>query len=284
MVSRSVLAFTAALLTGSAFAASREENLADPIVGVEDAVLADAPNVPAPDPSRSCDQGHRPSGSPRAGGAARRRRALHLLDLRRTRARQVHPRPRGRRGRDPSRQPPRQQESAQHRPARGQRPGRRRGGFADRARPQLGLLVQGAEPRAVRLSLRDRAGRHAHRQRHVRHDPGRAEGGPAEGRPRVLRHAGRVLHSGRKRRTGPAAVQHGRRRSTRSRSTSCSTGRSARRSATRRSPPRSARRCGCSSATAGRTWSHRSTSSARSSTPSGRRATSARPRTTCRRR
>ena len=96
---------------------------------------------------------------------------------------QVHPHPRGRRGRVPSRQPSRQQESAQHRPARGQRPGRRRGGFADRAGPQLGVLVQGAEPRPVRLSLRDRAGRHACRQRHVRHDPGRAEGGPAEGRP-----------------------------------------------------------------------------------------------------
>ena len=31
----------------------------------------------------------------------------------------------------------------------------------------------------VRLPLRDRAGRHAHRQRHVRPDPGRAAGGPA---------------------------------------------------------------------------------------------------------
>ncbi len=36
------------LLSGSAFAASREENLADPVTGSEDAVLADAPNVPPP--------------------------------------------------------------------------------------------------------------------------------------------------------------------------------------------------------------------------------------------
>jgi len=48
MGSRTIIALAAALLTGPALAASREENLADPIVGVEDAVLADAPNVPPP--------------------------------------------------------------------------------------------------------------------------------------------------------------------------------------------------------------------------------------------
>lgn len=48
MVLRSVVAFAAALLAGSAFGASRDENLANPIVGVEDAVLTDAPNVPPP--------------------------------------------------------------------------------------------------------------------------------------------------------------------------------------------------------------------------------------------
>ena len=47
MVLRSVVAFAAALLAGSAFAL-RDENLANPIVGVEDAVLTDAPNVPPP--------------------------------------------------------------------------------------------------------------------------------------------------------------------------------------------------------------------------------------------
>jgi len=45
---RFVPTIAAAIIAGSAFAASREENLADPIVGVEDAVLADAPNVPLP--------------------------------------------------------------------------------------------------------------------------------------------------------------------------------------------------------------------------------------------
>ena len=189
----------------------------------------------AADHARPCDQGRSSHLEvQRARGPARRRRALHVLDFRRPRARQVHPHPRGRRGRVPSRQSPRQQESAQHRPSRGQRPGRRRGGVADRAGPQLGLLVQGAQSGALRLSLRDRAGGDARRQRHVRADLCRAEGGPAQGRSRILPDAGRLLHAGRERRAGPAAVQHGRRRSTRSRNTSCSTARSDRRSATRR--------------------------------------------------
>lgn len=42
------LILAAILVASSAFGASRDENLADPIVGVEDAVLADAPNVPPP--------------------------------------------------------------------------------------------------------------------------------------------------------------------------------------------------------------------------------------------
>jgi nitrite reductase (NO-forming) len=45
---RTGLILAAVLLSGSAYGASREENLADPIVGVEDAVLSDAPNVPPP--------------------------------------------------------------------------------------------------------------------------------------------------------------------------------------------------------------------------------------------
>ena len=43
----------------------------------------------------------------------------------------------------------------------------------------VAVHVQGAEPGHLRLPLRDRAGRHARRQRHVRPDPGRAAGGPA---------------------------------------------------------------------------------------------------------
>ena len=45
---RSGVALGAALLATAAFGASREANLADPIVGEENAVLADAPNVPPP--------------------------------------------------------------------------------------------------------------------------------------------------------------------------------------------------------------------------------------------
>jgi nitrite reductase (NO-forming) len=48
MILRFAVAFAAVVVAGSAFGASREENLADPIVGVEDAVLTDAPNVPPP--------------------------------------------------------------------------------------------------------------------------------------------------------------------------------------------------------------------------------------------
>ncbi len=48
MVLRTIIAFAAALLAGSAYGASREENLAAPIVGEENAILTDAPNVPPP--------------------------------------------------------------------------------------------------------------------------------------------------------------------------------------------------------------------------------------------
>ena len=50
-------------------------------------------------------------------------------------------------------------------------------------RATVAVHLQGAQPRPLRLPLRHRAGRHARRQRHVRPDPGRAAGGPAEGRP-----------------------------------------------------------------------------------------------------
>ena len=43
-----VAAVAALLVAGSACAASREENLADPIVGEENAILTDAPNMPPP--------------------------------------------------------------------------------------------------------------------------------------------------------------------------------------------------------------------------------------------
>ena len=56
----------------------------------------------------------------------------------------------------------------------------------------------------------------------------RAAGGPAQGRPRVLRDAGRLLHGGQVPREGPAGVRHGEARSTRSRPTCCSTAAKAR--------------------------------------------------------
>jgi nitrite reductase (NO-forming) len=45
---RSVATLAAILIAGAAHAASREDNVNDPIVGEENAVLADAPNVPPP--------------------------------------------------------------------------------------------------------------------------------------------------------------------------------------------------------------------------------------------
>ena len=45
---RSGAVLAAILMAGSAYGASREDNLADPIIGEENAVLADAPNVPPP--------------------------------------------------------------------------------------------------------------------------------------------------------------------------------------------------------------------------------------------
>ena len=121
-----------------------------------------------------------------------------------------------------------QQDAAQHRPARRHRSGRRRGVELHRAGPRIAVHLQGAQPGPLRLPLRDRAGRHAHRQRHVRPDPGRAAGGPAAGRPRVLRDAGRLLHHRQVPREGPCSRSTWRRRSTRTRPTCCSTARKAR--------------------------------------------------------
>ena len=45
---RSAIALAATLMAGSAYGASRADNLSDPVVGEENAVLADAPNVPPP--------------------------------------------------------------------------------------------------------------------------------------------------------------------------------------------------------------------------------------------
>ncbi len=63
-------------------------------------------------------QGRRSPGSARGGSADLRRRRVHVLDLRRPGARQVHPRAPGRHRRVPPAEPPGQQDAAQHRPAR----------------------------------------------------------------------------------------------------------------------------------------------------------------------
>ena len=173
------------------------------------------------------------------------------------------------------------EDAAQHRPARRHRPGRRRRVELHRARPRVAVHLQGAERGPVRLPLRDRAGRHARRQRHVRPDPGRAAGGPAEGRPRVLRDAGRLLHGRQVPREGPAALRHaeGDRREPDLRAVQRRRGRADRRQGA--APRRSARACACTSATAARTSCRASTSSARSSTRSGTRAART-SRRTCR--
>ena len=87
---------------------------------------------------------------------------------------QLHPRPPGRHGRVPSEESSGQQDAAQHRPARRHRPRRRRGIELHRAGSRIAVHLQGAQRRHLRLPLRDGAGRHARRERHVRADPGRA--------------------------------------------------------------------------------------------------------------
>ena len=104
---------------------------------------------------------------------------LHVLDLRRHRAGQLHSRPPGRHGRVPPEEPSGQQDAAQHRPARRDRSRRRRGVQLHGAGPRVAVHFQGAQRRHLRLPLRDCACRDARRQRHVRPDPGRAAEGLA---------------------------------------------------------------------------------------------------------
>mgnify|MGYP003694742207 CR=1 FL=1 len=103
-----------------------------------------------------------------------RRRHLHVLDFRRHRARQLHPRAPGRHGGVPPQESPRQQDASQHRPARRHRSGRRRGVELHGAGTSVAVHLQGAQPGPVRLSLRHRARGHARGQRHVRPHPRRA--------------------------------------------------------------------------------------------------------------
>ena len=199
------------------------------------------------------DEGDRPSRGHGSRDADRRRCSLHVLDLRRQGPGQVHPHPRGRPRRVPPRQPPQQQDAPQHRSARGHRAGRRCGVLALGSRTQLGVLLQGPEPRPLRLSLRHGSGGHARRQRHVRPDPGRAQGRPAEGGPRVLRDAGRFLHQGSPMDRPASSRSAWSRPSTSDPTTSCSTAPWAPSPATTRSRPRWGRPFDSTSAWAART-------------------------------
>ena len=98
------------------------------------AVLTTPPNVPPPTGRNAPAQGDRRARGRREGHADLRGRVVHVLDLRRHGAGQLHPRAPGRHGRVPSEEPSGQQDAAQHRPARRHRAGRRRGVELHRAR------------------------------------------------------------------------------------------------------------------------------------------------------
>ncbi len=188
----------------------------------------------AADQAQALDEGHGGARGGRGGEAHGRWRGLSFLDVRRRGARTFHPRARGRPRGVSSEESSELEDAAQYRPARGHRARRRRGIVIHGARTQVAVFFQGDQPRALRLSLRDRAGRHARRERHVWPHPCRAEGRPAGGGPRVLRDAGGILHAGQIRRGGPAAVRHGEGRGRARELRRCSMARSARSSATRR--------------------------------------------------
>ena len=153
-------------------------------------------------------QGHRRTRGARGREGDRRGREVHVLDLRRHRARQLHPRAPGRHGRVPSQEPSRQQDASQHRPARRHRARWRRGVAASPRRATRRSSRSRRSTGPLRVPLRHGAGRHARRQRHVRPHPRRAARRPAAGRPRVLRDAGRLLHGRQVPREGPAALRH----------------------------------------------------------------------------
>ena len=82
------------------------------------AVLTSPPHGAAGDGPHGAGEGDRRARSDREGDADLRRRHLHLLDLRRHGARQLHPRAPGRHGRVPPEERAGLEDAAQHRPAR----------------------------------------------------------------------------------------------------------------------------------------------------------------------
>ena len=115
-----------------------------------------SPRAQAPIPSRAPTLVKYEVETTGSHGADGRRRRLHLLDVRQHRARPDAASPPGRhRGAD-AQERPGQQALAQHRPARRDRPRRRRQGDPDRAWRVGHHPLQGAEPRRLRLPLRHR--------------------------------------------------------------------------------------------------------------------------------
>ena len=188
---------------------------------------ADQPHEPG--------EGHRRARSDREGAADLRRRDLHVLDLRRHGARQLHPRAPGRHGRVPP------QERA--------RLARCRTTSTCTASPVPAAARRRASPRPVTQSqftfkalnpglyvyhcATAPVGMHVANGMYglILVEPPR---GPAQGRSRVLRDAGRLLHRRQVPREGPAGRSTWRRRSTRTRPTCCSTAAKARSPATAR--------------------------------------------------
>ena len=143
--------------------------------------------------ARPQDGAHR-SARRRGRRAARGRHHLRLLDVQRQGAGAVPARAGRRHHRHPSEELGRQLDD----PFGGfpchHRTGRRRRRAAGRSRRREIHDLEGAGSGPLRLSLRHPDGGRAHLQRHVWPHPGRAGGGPAEGRSRVLRDAGRDLY------------------------------------------------------------------------------------------
>ena len=144
------------------------------------AVLTDAPNVPPPITRTHADQGHRQARGPGGRQAPGRRRRLHVLDVRRIGARaSSSASARATRSSSTSATTRRARCRTTSTCTRSPGPGGGAAASFTAPGPHVDVLVQGAQPRPLRLPLRHGAGRHAHRQRHVRPDPRRAERGPA---------------------------------------------------------------------------------------------------------
>ena len=174
------------------------------------AVLTSPPNVPPPTDRNDAGEGDRRARGRREGDADLRRRDLHVLDLRRHRARQLHPRAPGRHGRVP---PAATIPATRCRTTSTCTPSPARAAARRRASPRPATSRSSRSRRSTRASTSTtaRPRRSACTSRNGMYglilvEP--PEGLP-QGRPRVLRDAGRLLHDRQVPREGPAAVRHG---------------------------------------------------------------------------